>query len=239
MTKEEEIKFPKILITAPQHESKMYAFDAWFSNIKNFTYPKDKIEIFLADNSKTDKNTKYLISKGITAVHTPQNKKGLYHTINDSHEACRQYAIDNGFDYMLHLETDVIPPIDVIERLLNNNRKVVTGTYDIFFGTKRKAMIQLDEKFDRNISAYRTMEFVQNAEPVFFNGKTQNIYHAGLGCALIHRSIFEMLPFRYVDGYNMHTDTWFANDCYLLNTNIYADTTVQCKHYNQTWLGVK
>lgn len=233
-----EIEFPKVLICSPQHESKMYAFNHWLNNVSNFTYPKDRFDVLLADNSLTDNNVNYIKSKGINAVHIQKNPKGLDFTINDSHEYCRKYAIENGYDYMLHLETDVIPPIDVIERLLNNSKKVVAGTYDIYFGTKRSAMIQVDEKFDKTVSAYRSMDFVKEDELLTFDGTTKNVYHAGLGCVLIHRSIFEMIPFRYVEGYSMHTDTWFANDCYLLNTNIYIDTTVQCKHYNQTWLGV-
>ena len=44
MSKESKnLLMPKILITAPQHESKMYAWDKWIENINNFTYPKDRV----------------------------------------------------------------------------------------------------------------------------------------------------------------------------------------------------
>ena len=232
-------KLPKVLICAPQHESKNYCWETWINNVKNFTYPKDRLEIFIADNSPTKDNYTKLKFQGIKAIHTPVNPKGILFTINDSHEACRQYAIDNKFDYMLHLETDIIPPIDVIERLLNNNVKVCCGIYDLFYGTQRRPMIQLDEPYDRNIREYRNPEFITLEEPLFFDGKVKQVYHSGLGCALIHSSVFSLFPFRVVEDTDIHTDTWFANDCYLLNINIFADTNIQCQHLNSTWLGKK
>ena len=41
---------PKVLICAPQHESKNYCWETWINNVNNFTYPKDRLEIFIADN---------------------------------------------------------------------------------------------------------------------------------------------------------------------------------------------
>jgi hypothetical protein len=100
-------------------------------------------------------------------------------------------------------------------------------------------MIQLDEDYDRNVREYRNPEFVTVEEPLFFDGKVKQVYHAGLGCVLIHKSVFERVEFRVDERYDFHTDTWFANDCYLLNINIYADTNIQCEHHNGTWLGIK
>jgi hypothetical protein len=232
-----KFELPKILICAPQHESKNYAWDMWWERVQNLTYPRSRIEIFLADNSKTKDNVKKFKDLGIKTQHIPQNKKGIIFTIKDSHEACRKYALKNDFDFIFHLETDIIPPVDVIERLLCSGKKVVGGTYDLLFGKKRTPMIQLDEKYDVNIRDYRTPDFLVAEEPQFFDGTLKQVYHLGLGCVLIHKSILERVPFRVFEGFDIHTDTWFANDCFQLQIPIFADTTIQCKHYNQTWLG--
>lgn len=226
--------FPKVLICAPQHDSKNYAFDRWLENIQNFTYPN--YEIFLADNSATDENVKKLKAKGITAVHVPQHPDGLYFTMADSHNACRNYALENGYTWILHLETDVIPPIDVIERLLQTGKKCVSGLYDILFGESRRLMIQMPEPFDRTIRAYRTVQFVEEDEPTFFDGTIKQVYHAGLGCMLMHKDVFGKIPFRCEKGQNYHTDTFFANDCFQQKIPIFAHTAIQCQHLNQTWL---
>jgi hypothetical protein len=228
---------PKVLICAPQNEVKEYAWEKWKERVDNLTYPKELIEVFIADNSITNRFCDKMAKEGVTVEHTVQNEKGMLFTINDSHNQCRKYAIDNGFDFMLHLETDIIPPYDVIERLLNNKRTICAGTYDIMFGSKRKAMIQIDEPIDRNIIHYRTPDFLMEEESLFFDGKCKQVYHAGLGCVLIHKSVFELIEFKVFEDADMHSDTWFANHCYQLQIPIYADTSVQCEHYNTSWLG--
>ena len=53
-------KLPKILIAIPTYDSKNYCLDAFMDNVKNFTYPKNLIEIYVADNSKTNENALYI-----------------------------------------------------------------------------------------------------------------------------------------------------------------------------------
>ncbi len=55
-------KTPKILIAAPQADVKNYCFEDWLRNVRQFTYPKSKIDIFLADNSRTSDNANYVRS---------------------------------------------------------------------------------------------------------------------------------------------------------------------------------
>ena len=229
--------FPKILIAAPQHESKNYCWDLWAERVKSLTYPN--YDVFISDNSPTKDNLKIIKSKGFNAKHTPSNKKGLLHTINDSHNACRNYALTNNYEYILHLETDIIPPFDVIERLLNHKRKICSGLYDLFHGKKRKLMVQIPEDYDRSIRGYRTVGYAEERESNFFDGKIKKVYHAGIGCILIHKSVLKKFPFRVVSGIDFHSDTWFANDCYMHNIPIYVDTTLMCEHLNSTWLSVK
>jgi len=234
MNKEEKIYFPKVLIAAPQHDSKNYAFEKWFKRVQELTYPN--YEVYLADNSKTKENVVNLKFRGIHAEHIAQHEDGLIFTMADAHNACRKYAIDNGFDYMLHLETDIIPPMDVIEKLLIHRKKVVGGLYDIFYGTKRKLMVQVSEPFDRNIRGYRVMDFIEDLEPTFIDGTVKQVYHAGLGCMLISREVLDRIEFRGEKGQNFHPDTCFANDCFQLKIPIFVDTTLFCEHDNQTWL---
>lgn len=233
--KEEEVfRYPKVLIAAPQHSSKMYAWDEYWSRVKELTYPN--YEVFLADNSETEDNTNYFKSLGIHAQWIKPLKEGLIATMSKSHQACADFAIANGFDYVLHLETDIIPPRDVIEQLLSWKRDVIGGVYDLFYGSKRKAMIQQVESYDRSIRAFTSAQFVEESEPLYFDGDIHRVFHIGLGCVLIHQSILRDIKFRYVKGVNAHPDTWFANDCFQQRIPIYIDTNIHCKHRNQTWL---
>lgn len=235
MVIENNSTMPRVLVCGPQHESKNYAWDKWANNVKNFTYPN--FDVFLSDNSDNDKNTKMIKDFGFSAEHVQKNKKGIIFTMKDSHEQCRQKAISGGYDYMLHLETDVIPPIDVIERLLHNRKKVCGAVYDLFHGKKRKLMVQLDDPASRSVIAYRNPAFVEEQEPLFIDGSCKPCYHVGLGCVLIHKHVFTNIPFRADENANLHPDTWFANDCFLRKQPIYVDTAIHCLHLNKSWVG--
>lgn len=231
-------KYPKVLLCAPQHESKMYCWDAWHERITSLTYPN--YDILICDNSDTFDNINLMSEYDrVKVLYTPDKKKGLLSRINDSHKQCADYAIKKGYDYIFHLETDVFPPLDVIERLMARKRVACAGVYDIFFGKRRKAMVQMKEGIDRTNHAYNVVEFLEHDEPRFFDGTVKEVYHAGLGCILIHRDVFNVIKFRVVKGIDFHTDTWFANDCFIYDKDIYVDTTVMCDHYNQTWLSKK
>jgi len=234
MKKNTDFKFPKVLIAAPQHDSKKYCWELWRDRVKNLTYPN--YEVFLADNSEDDSFYNEIKADGFSAKRVGYDIDNVLERTAKAHEACRLEAIDKGFDYLLHLETDVIPPYDVIERLLTNHKKVVSATYDIFHGKSRKSMIQISEPLDRSYGAFRTVPFIEHEEPLFFDGTTKQVYHAGLGCILISRYVFEKIPFRNVSNSINHADTWFANDCFAKDIAIFADTTIHCKHFNGTWL---
>ena len=234
MTEKPNFIFPKVLIAAPQHESKKYCWDLWSERVKNLTYPN--YDVFIAENSETDDFSKEIKELGFICKRVGQNIESVLARTTKAHEACRLYAIDKGYDFLLHLETDVIPPFDVIERLLASKKKVISASYDIYHGKMRKSMIQVSEPLDRSIGAYRCVPFIEHEEPLFFDGTVKQVYHAGIGCILISRYVFSKIPFRHDGNAIFHADTWFANDCFHKDIPIYVDTTVQCKHYNSTWL---
>jgi hypothetical protein len=229
-------KFPKVLIAAPQHDSKKYCWNEWRDRVKNLTY--SNYEVFLADNSETDEFYREIKEDGFDCSRVGYEIQSILGRTTKAHEACRLKALNGGFDYILHLETDVIPPYDVIERLLTNSKQVISATYDIFHGKSRKSMIQTIEPLDRSVRAFRTVPFIEHEEPLFFDGTTKQVYHAGLGCILISKYVFEKIPFRFEKNSINHADTWFANDCFYRDIPIFADTSIHCKHLNGTWLDV-
>ena len=191
----DKLKFPKILIAAPQHDSKKYCWNEWKDRVQKLTYPN--YDVFLAENSADDSFYKEIKEAGFKSKRVGMDFEGVLKRTTVAHEACRLYALDNKYDYMLHLETDVIPPFNVIERLLWSCKKVISANYDIFHGKSRKAMIQTNEPLDRTYRAYRTVPFIEHEEPLFFDGTVKQIYHAGIGCILIHKSVLNMIPFRF------------------------------------------
>lgn len=235
MINKPEFVFPKVLLAAPQHDSKKYCWDIWKERVKSLTYPN--YDIFIAENSESDDFAKEIAEdESFTVKRVGHDIESVLKRTTKAHEACRLYAINNEYDFLFHLETDVIPPLDVIERLLASKKQVVSGIYDIHHGKMRKAMVQMSEPLDRSCGAYRCVPFIDHEEPLFFDGTVKQVYHAGIGCILISKYVFEKVPFRVDLNDIFHADTWFANDCFHKDIPIFADTTVQCKHLNGTWL---
>tara|TARA_R110000803_G_scaffold133104_1_gene200319 strand:+ start:893 stop:1600 length:708 start_codon:yes stop_codon:yes gene_type:complete len=223
---------PKILIAAPQSDAKNYCFLDWVLNISSFSYPKDRIEIFLADNSESITNIQLLDRLGISSVYIPKNGRGIVETMAECHQACVDYALENDFDYMLHLETDVFPKHDIIENLMTMDKPIACGLYQILDGAYREPMIRIREKDNQGyVAAYGIL----NNHGGYITGKPLKVFSAGLGCALISRETLHSIKFRSEKRSEQHPDTWFANDMWNKDIPIYVHTGAICRHENKSW----
>ena len=126
-----------------------------------------------------------------------------------SHDNCRTMALKGDYDYLLHLESDVFPPVNVIERLLDARKKVVGAMYHIELGEKSTLMIQHLEEFGE---AKRETYNLGETDLDFVDGSVKKIFSCGLGCVLIHKSVLKEVPFRYEEGAPVHPDSFFFAD---------------------------
>ncbi len=91
--------------------------------------------------------------------------------------ACR-VALEQGFEWLYFLDSDVIPPRDAVLRLLARNKPIISGLY---CRRSPPAAIPVMIK-DRN--------WVTNYVP----GSLVEVDYVGAGCLLIHRSVLENMP---------------------------------------------
>jgi len=224
----------KILVASPTADVKDYCFNEWLSNVNNFTYPN--LEIMICDNSEkrdyyiqlkdTYKNQENINFHRVTPS---QYNLSFKHILAKSHDRCRLFALENDFDYLLHLETDVFPPINVIERLLDARKKVVGAMYFIEEGENSKLMVQQIE--DWGIDHRETYNLEEN-DILLVNGELKKVFSCGLGCVLIEKSILKNIVFRYEEGSPVHPDSFFYADLDSKNIPVYLDTSILCEHKN-------
>ena len=237
-------KMKKILIASPTSDIKDYCFDKWMENVSKFTY--ENCELFLCDNSTTrdyyidiKKRYEHLGSFFNVGRVTPSQFEHLNLSYKSflafSHEKCRRYALDNNFDYLLHLETDIFPPIDVIERLLDAKQKIVGAMYHIEVGERSTLMIQQMEDFGNDLR--ETYNLSEN-DLDFVDGDVKKVFSCGLGCVLIHRSVLKEVGFRYEEGSPVHPDSFYYADLDAKQIPVYVDTSIYCNHDNQTMLRI-
>lgn len=238
-------EFPRVLVSAPQAVAKKYCFERFIDNVMQFKYPNFDVKLF--DN--TDDNgmfTSYMneyVEKhhGKNAKFEALNTVLMHKMKTDSviermarsHNDCRDFTLRLKYDYLLHLETDLFPPDDVIEQLMSLSKPVVSALYYVDNGIYRKPMLQRAIKLAPRFLSSKN--FMANEDLCFCDGTVKKVAHAGLGCILIHKSVFEKVKFRHIAGLNNHPDTYFAEDCASHKIPIFVDTSIVIEHENSPW----
>lgn len=221
----------RVLVCGPQSDIKDYCFDEWAENVKNFTYPE--YDVFLADNSLTKDFSEYIKTKGFKCINVTdeENKDSVLKRLAISHELCRQYALRNNYDYILHLETDVFPPPDVIQDLMFERKPIIGAMYQLNDNENRQPMLN---RISSDSDDHRCS--ISGASNNFMiNGKPVQTLSAGLGCVLIARPLFKKYDFRYIEGQRWFPDVVFINDLYRNKQKYFAHTGIICKHKNSKW----
>ena len=237
------MKLPKILVCAPTSIAKIYCFKEWLDNVMGLTYPFFDVILFdntLDDGSFTNHmNDYYKKNFGNNHKFLAYNNAlllrmdSVIERMCQSHNDCSIAAIEGGYDYVFHLETDVFPPKDVIENLLFHKKQVVGGLYYRDEGIYRKPMLQRHIiRAPNNIVAEN---FLGTDDTCFIDGSLKKVASVGLGCVLITIDVLKKIPFRFQKGVNMHPDTFFSEDCFRFNIPIFADTNIICRHDNKAW----
>ena len=212
----------KVLVGCPTSDRKKYCFKEYLESIKTLSY--SDYDILIVDNSESDEYYNEI------KKHLPVVKSKFYENARDSivesRNIIRQKVLDEGYDYFLSLEQDVIPPRDIIEKLLKTNKKVISGLY--FYIVKNELMPMAWIHHDEKHAVRLKFEDVKK-------DKLMEVVTAGLGCVLIHRDVLEKVKFRYVKDKNPFDDVWFCEDVRKINEKVFLYTSVKCKHLIKDW----
>ena len=126
--------YPKILIGCPTFDGKNYIRESYFTRLKELTYPRDKITFLFVDNSINSDNTNWINKKGFTCLHV-YPAETIKETLARCRNVIRDYFLEGNYDFYFSLEADIIPPVDIIERLLKYKKQLTKGVvgawYDI------------------------------------------------------------------------------------------------------------
>ena len=214
----------KILVGCPTSEHKEYCLKEYIEAIKNLSYKN--YNILLVDNSKDDRYYNKIKSLGINVIKDKYLERARDRIVH-SRNIIREYVLDNGYDYFLSLEQDVIPPKDIIERLLRHDKDIVSGVYFKEFITKSGLKNILPLLYNSK-EGYEYL-FQLNEDDISGN-KLIKVRGCGLGCVLIKRKVLDVIKFRYDDKNKAFDDMWFSYDANKKGFFIYSDTGVRCKH---------
>lgn len=132
-----QLKFPKVLVACPNHQVKEYAFQRWIDNVKNLTYPN--YDILVVDNSPNDDFLyKWQDQVPMCRIDTKGIEQLMVMRLNLSYERIRLAFLHGDYDRLMIIESDVIPPKNIIEFMLQwgKNTDWISHAYPVQGGTE-------------------------------------------------------------------------------------------------------
>lgn len=159
---------------------------------------------------------------GVDARYGEAGKQNILHNYRKG----RRAALDGGYDAMLCLESDIIPPPDALSRLLAIEGDVNHGTY--MFRSGSEPVINIA----RHARTAGCPDVSLRYHPLVLRAQWGNVIPCtglGLGCTLIHRRVLEQVDFRLAPE-GGHCDWAFACDAISGGWRLMADLGLHCGH---------
>ena len=235
-------KYPKVLVGIVTYEGKDYIWDKFINNIKSLTYPN--FDVMIVDNTKDkkyyNKLNRRLKDTDIIIKHVNRgdtSREAQARSLN----TIRDYFLENNYDYFMSIESDLIPPRDIIQRLMRHNKLVVGTIYLIGFHYSktqppRPCLFSVRKK--KNGSGEMETYNIPNGFDYFGNGLVK-IHGCGIGCVLIDKSILQKVKFWYhLDPPVKHSDVLFYMDLHNMGIPVYIDSDLIIPHHNSDWKDV-
>jgi len=202
-------KQPKILIVTPTANHKDYCLKDWAKSINELTY--DNMDMLIIDNSLDPNHVKefdkYKFRKNTFITHIPRKETDidLRHHMARCNEISRVFALKNGYDYIISIESDIFAPCkDAVEKLLAHNKEVVGFNY--FVGQYHKSIPLVFQRVSNNTYFINDVKSSHMSGFFLHDGKLKEVPNLGLGFILIKRSVFQEFEFKIDDN------EWHIND---------------------------
>lgn len=230
-------EYPKVLVAMPTYEGKDYMFNQCTNAIRSFTYPN--FDWMIIDN--TEKLSYYLKMKrrGFKNVYHVERGGNSRQALCNAQNLARTRMLEEGYDYLLFVESDLEPPVDVIQRLIARNVPIVGVFYLLGVGEHKRPCIFV-KQFKENVLAMGTRLITPDEVPKYLNNGLQRVHGTGLGCTLIRRDIMQSHVFWHDERFSdKHSDVYFFMQMDNEGIPVYVDTNVQVTHNPSDWNLVK
>jgi hypothetical protein len=234
----------RILIGSVTSVAKNYCIEPWSKNILAIQeYGRNlghTVDVLVVDNSKSDHNIKLLKQKGLPAKWKWHLKNpGIKQVIAECCNMLRDKVINEKYDFLLMVESDVFPPVNCIQLLLLFNKGIVCLPY--FHGIGKDSKLVISD-IHKTLGVPIGQKMSEQEGFIEFNGQLKQVYQPGLGCVLIRQNVFRAVKFRIAKpddpGYfsKAYHDAYFHIDCERLGIPVFMFMGCICKHLNNNIL---
>jgi hypothetical protein len=145
--------------------------------------------------------------------------------------AAWKQTIDGGYDYLLHVDSDMIPPRNGLQLLVDTDSPVAYGNYCFRHGDYPYMNLVVPPVN----GVYGTLyDEITNHKQLLerFQGKVTEVSGVGFGFVLIRREVLEQIPVHDLNG-SPDVDSIFAIDCCKAGIKQVGHWGVMCGHIGE------
>lgn len=175
---------------------------------------------FVVDGVDITDEDERLTVDTLIALDNPVEDLNRIQRISRVRSCIREHFLKSKCTHLFFLDADVIPPVDIVERLLKQNAPIATGIYPL----RDFAHIHLP-------SVIKT-----EAGSVIFGATHATVKSQtfGMGCMLIERDVLKKTEFRHGEGLTtLGEDYGFCMDA---GCEVAIDPTISCWHVHSNMI---
>ncbi len=217
---------PKILVGIATYSGEEYCLKHFINSVKGLTCPN--LEVVFVDNSEDESYAEKIRGYGFEVVRDPPGEKNRIEKIISARNKVRDIFLARDHEYLFFLDSDVIAPNDIIEKLLAHEKDICAGIY--LGGTNIQGQVRimpvafLFHDKEKNLVRIPSRDEVGKGEFV-------EVAAAGLGCTLVKREVLEKITFRNIGASTTGgEDAAFYKDAREKGHDCYIDFNVKCFH---------
>lgn len=214
---------PKVLIGVVTHGKQRYCLDEFLDSLNAQAM---KADVLFVVNHGESAYASLIKSKGFEAVEDPNPETTRIGKIVSGRKYLRKYALDNDYDYLMFVDSDVMLPPHAVNVLVATKGDVISGAYLNAFELGGKTVIAPVLFKDLGDGQCQLFTYEGAAVP-----QVMEIGAAGLGCTLIKRKVLEQVDIRsFGNSESGGEDMAFYVDAREKGFDARANTYVRCIH---------
>ncbi len=253
---------PRVCVSCPTSDRHKHLLNEWIKSLDDLTYP---VDVCLVDTSQNEDYFKLLKTKKVQGKKIKvlrhkwnQDKKHPLQMLANAREKIRRYFLENKYDYLFFLDSDIFIPKNSVQLLLSHNKDNVGFYVHIFHEQKVPCILKSGEiimgggmeffsfdeinEYKSFVKKYKNNKLTKKEEnliPFIIKDKFKpyllNAYGVNLGCLLIKKAVLEKVEFRTHDSLILGEDIWYFAEANEKGFEFWCNTDIQARHENTEW----
>lgn len=231
----------KVLVGIATFSGTEYCEDEFFERVKELNH-----DVLVVDNSRDQKYSEKLRGKFRMKViyDDTDEEKSIFRLIS-SRNKILDYALENEYTHVLMLDSDVVPPKNIIEELLAQDKAIVSGVYYNYFNISGKIQYHpvawtyfTEKEFEELKRVYpdfvglKTRKEMKRylTEEEIERGDLMKVSIPSGGAILIAREVFEKVRYGKDTEEGTGEDIYFFDRAKELGFEPYCYPKIKCEH---------